>query len=50
MVIGKLNNLEVFKTNWNWVSKVLKVALRSGMVLSNLLETGQLSVKATLKW
>ena len=46
MVIWKLNNLEVFKTNWNWVWKVLKVSLRSGKVLGNLLEKGQLSVKS----
>ena len=46
MVIWKLNNLEVFKTNWNWVWKVLKVSLRSGKVLGNLLEKGQLSVNS----
>ena len=36
----------MFKTNWNWVWKVLKVSLRSGKVLGNLLEKGQLSVNS----
>ena len=33
MVIGEKNNLEVLDTNWNWLWKVLEVALRSGNVL-----------------
>ena len=39
----------MFKTNWNWVWKVLKVTLRSGKVLGNLLEKGHLSVKSLIQ-
>ena len=38
--------MEVFKTNWNWVWKVLNVSLRSKKVLGNLLVESQLSVKS----
>ena len=38
--------MEVFKSNWNWVWKVLNVSLRSGKVLGNLLVERQLSVKS----